>query len=63
MHNYQAPAQLLADHVILVTGAGQGIGREAALAFARHGATVILCGRTLKKLFTTPSKQLATRKP
>ncbi len=47
---YQAPAQLLADKIILVTGAGDGIGRTAALTFAEHGATVILLGRTVAKL-------------
>lgn len=50
MHNYQAPANLLQNKVILVTGAGDGIGRAAALCFARHGATVVLMGRTIKKL-------------
>jgi NAD(P)-dependent dehydrogenase (short-subunit alcohol dehydrogenase family) len=48
--NYQAPAALLQDKVIVVTGAGDGIGRAAALSFAAHGATVILLGRTVKKL-------------
>ena len=50
MHPYQAPAQLLQQRVILITGAGQGIGRSAALSFAAHGATVILLGRKLAKL-------------
>lgn len=50
LENYSAPADLLQDRVILVTGAGQGLGRAAALAYATHGATVILHGRKTKKL-------------
>ena len=44
------PEDLLEGRTILVTGAGDGIGRTASLAFASHGATVILLGRTLAKL-------------
>jgi len=45
MKNYQAPPNLLKNKVILVTGAGQGLGRVAALTYAAHGASVILHGR------------------
>ena len=48
--DYQAKSALLANKIIAVTGAGAGIGRAAAMGFARHGATVILFGRTVKKL-------------
>jgi NAD(P)-dependent dehydrogenase (short-subunit alcohol dehydrogenase family) len=47
---YHAPADALAGRVILVTGAGRGLGRAAASSLARHGATVILHGRNLTAL-------------
>lgn len=50
MQDYQAPADLLKDRIIMVTGAGSGIGRAAAMAYAAHGATVILVGRTVERL-------------
>ena len=48
--NYTAPSSLLHEKVILITGAGDGIGRVAAKTFAAHGATVVLAGRTMAKL-------------
>ncbi|MDR8523391.1 MULTISPECIES: YciK family oxidoreductase [Shewanella] len=50
MLEYQAAKDLLKNKTILVTGAGDGIGKAAAIAFAKHGATVILLGKTVKKL-------------
>lgn len=47
---YQAPEQLLKDRIIIVTGAGDGIGKAAALSFAHVGATVVLVGKTIEKL-------------
>jgi NAD(P)-dependent dehydrogenase (short-subunit alcohol dehydrogenase family) len=48
--NYMPRANLLAGKTILVTGAGAGIGRSAALSYSRYGATVLLLGRTGSKL-------------
>ncbi len=47
---FQPTPDLLKDQVILVTGAGSGIGAATALACAEKGATVILLGRTQEKL-------------
>jgi NAD(P)-dependent dehydrogenase (short-subunit alcohol dehydrogenase family) len=40
----------LSQKTILVTGAGDGIGKQAAISYAAQGAEVILLGRTVKKL-------------
>jgi len=48
--HYQPKHDLLQHRIILVTGAGDGIGREAALTYARYGAKLVLLGRTESKL-------------
>lgn len=53
MFDYQAPQNLLNDKIILVSGAGSGIGKAAALAYAQNGATVILMGRNVERLEQT----------
>lgn len=50
IRNYQPQSHCLKGKNILVTGAGDGIGRVAALTYARHGATVLLLGKTTSKL-------------
>ncbi len=48
--DFKPKPDALKERTILVTGAGDGIGKAAALAYARLGATVILLGKTQEKL-------------
>lgn len=50
INQYQPQEQSLLGRNILITGATSGIGRAAAIGFAKQGATVILLGRNIKKL-------------
>lgn len=50
LRHYLPAADLLADRVILVTGASGSIGGALAQACARFGARVILSGRSVRKL-------------
>ena len=38
----------LTGKVVIITGASRGVGKQAALAFARRGANVVLAARTLE---------------
>ncbi len=44
------------DRIAVITGAGQGLGREVALKLAAHGVDVVLVGRTPEKLEAVASE-------
>jgi len=48
--NWQPQENFLKDRVILVTGAGTGIGAAVARSCARYGATVILLDKIVRSL-------------
>jgi meso-butanediol dehydrogenase / (S,S)-butanediol dehydrogenase / diacetyl reductase len=52
-------AQRFRGKVVIVTGAGSGIGRATALAFAREGATVALADRGLEKAEAVAAEAVA----
>lgn len=49
----------LREKTVLITGGGQGIGKAAALAFAKEGAQVAICGRNATTL-ESAAKELRT---
>ena len=48
--DFRPAPDFLEGRVVLVTGAGDGIGRAVACTCAAHSATVVLLGRTVEKL-------------
>ncbi|MEH6503953.1 MAG: SDR family oxidoreductase [Cycloclasticus sp.] len=46
-------ADLFKNKTVLISGAGSGIGKANAVLFARLGANIVLCGRTIEKLKAT----------
>jgi NAD(P)-dependent dehydrogenase (short-subunit alcohol dehydrogenase family) len=61
--DYSPAKDLLKGRVILVTGAGDGIGRAVSVALGAHGATVVLLGKTVKKLEATYDLLMAAGAP
>lgn len=50
------PADLFKGQTVFITGGGSGINFGIAATFARHGAKVAICGRTLEKLEAAAEK-------
>ena len=49
-HTFSADQDLLTDKVILISGATGGFGKAVSMALARHGATVVLLARSLRRV-------------
>lgn len=60
---YTAPNDLLNNKVILITGAGSGIGAAVAKAYAQHGATVVLLDKNIPALETVYDAIIASGAP
>lgn len=61
--DYSPASGAFADRAVLVTGAGDGLGRCVALGAARYGAEVILLGRSVRKLEATHDRIVAAGDP
>ena len=60
---YKPAADALSGRVVLVTGASDGIGKAVAQAAAAHGATVLLHGRSVRKLEAVYDAIVAAKQP
>ena len=65
MNDFEPSKDCLKDKIILITGAGSGIGRAAAKALSQFGAQLILLRKIrenlkvfMKKLFSKVPKNL-----
>ena len=52
VHEKKFPSNLLEGKVILISGAGSGIGRQIAKSFSEYGAELILLSKSIDKLET-----------
>ena len=53
---------LFAGQVVLVSGAGRGIGKAIAFQFARLGAKLVLCGRDPERLAGVAGQVVGARR-
>jgi 3-oxoacyl-[acyl-carrier protein] reductase len=58
--DYQPSSIRLTDRVVLITGAGQGIGKAAAVLFARFGGDIAMCDRVADTLASTEREVKST---
>ena len=58
MINDKYPESELTGKIIMVTGAGRGIGKAIALAFGREGANLVLTARTTGALEALAAAEL-----
>ena len=61
--DYRPAPGAFTGRTVLVTGAGDGLGRSVALGAARYGAEVILLGRTVRKLESTHDRVVESGGP
>ena len=50
----------LTNKIAIITGGSRGIGEATALLFAKHNASVVICGRDLSSLIQTKERIIST---